>query len=52
MKLAASFALAELIKENELKTDYIIPSPFNPKVKEKISKAVSEAAKKTGVARI
>ena len=52
MKLAAAFALAELIKEEELKTDYIIPSPFNPKVKEKISKAVSEAAKKTGVARI
>ena len=51
MKLAAAFALAELIKEEELKTDYIIPSPFNPKVKEKISKAVSEAAKKTGVAR-
>ncbi len=52
MKLAAAFALAELIREEELKTDYIIPSPFNPKVKEKISKAVSEAAKKTGVARI
>ena len=52
MKLAAAFALSEIIKEEELKTDYIIPSPFNPKVKEKISKAVSEAAKKTGVARI
>lgn len=52
MKLAAAFALAELIKEEELKTDYIIPSPFNPKVKEKISQAVSKAAKKTGVARI
>lgn len=52
MKLAASFALAEIIKEEDLKTDYIIPSPFNPKVKEKISKAVSKAAKETGVARI
>ncbi len=52
MKLAAAFALSEIIKEEELKTDYIIPSPFNPKVKEKISQAVSKAAKKTGVARI
>ena len=52
MKIAASYALANIIKENELKKDYIIPSPFNKNVKEEISKAVAEAARKTNVARI
>ena len=52
MKIAASYALANIIKENELRKDYIIPSPFNKNVKEEISKAVAEAAKKTKVARI
>ena len=52
MKIAASYALAGIIKENELKADYIIPTPFDPRVKEKISSAVAKAAKETGVARI
>lgn len=52
MKIAASYALANIIKENELRKDYIIPSPFNKNVKEEISKAVADAAKKTKVARI
>lgn len=52
MKIAASYALANIIKENELKPDYIIPAPFDPRVKEKISNAVSKAARETNVARI
>ena len=52
MKIAASYALANIIKENELEKDYIIPTPFDPRVKEKISNAVAKAARETGVARI
>ncbi len=52
MKIAASYALANIIKEEELKPDYIIPAPFYPRVKEKISNAVSKAARETNVARI
>lgn len=52
MKIAASYALANIIKEEELKPDYIIPAPFDPRVKEKISNAVSKAARETNVARI
>ncbi len=52
MKIAASYALANIIKEDELKPDYIIPAPFDPRVKEKISNAVSKAARETNVARI
>lgn len=52
MKIAASYALASVIKDSELNKDYIIPSPFNPEVKEKVAKAVSEKARETNVARI
>ena len=51
MKMAAAKALASLVEEKELKPDYIIPAAFDPRIKEKVSKAVFEAAKKTGVAR-
>jgi malate dehydrogenase (oxaloacetate-decarboxylating) len=50
MKMAAAKALASLVDEKELKPDYIIPAAFDPRVKEKVSKAVFEAAKKSGVA--
>ncbi|MDR2534940.1 MAG: NADP-dependent malic enzyme [Treponema sp.] len=52
MKIAASHALAGLISDKELKRDYIIPAAFDPRVKDAVAKAVSEAARKTGVARI
>jgi malate dehydrogenase (oxaloacetate-decarboxylating) len=50
MKMAAAKALASLVDEKELKSDYIIPAAFDPRVKEKVSKAVFEAAKKSGAA--
>ena len=52
MKVAAAYAIADLIKEDELNADYIIPNPFDKRVAESVAKAVSEAAIKTGVARI
>lgn len=52
MKLAAAEAIASVIPENELTPEYIIPDAFNPAVKDAVSKAVKEAAIKTGVARI
>ena len=52
MKLAAAEAIANVIPENEITPEYIIPDAFNPAVKEAVSSAVKEAARKTGVARI
>lgn len=52
MKLAASYAIANIIKDEELSEDYIVPSAFDKRVVEAVSKAVSEAAIKTGVAKI
>ena len=51
MKLAAAEAIASVIPENELTPEYIIPNAFNPAVKEAVSTAVKEAARRTGVAR-
>lgn len=52
MKIAAAKAIAGLISDDELNEDYVIPDAFNKKVKEEVAKAVAEAARKTGVARI
>ena len=52
MKIAAANALASLISDEELNEDYIIPAPFDPRVKEAVSKAIAQAARDTGVARI
>ncbi|MBR5996084.1 MAG: NAD-dependent malic enzyme [Eubacteriaceae bacterium] len=52
MKIAAAGALASLVSDEELKADYIIPKPFDKRVVEAVSKAVAEAARRTGVARI
>ena len=51
MKLAASRALAELITDEELSEDYIIPKAFDPRVGKAVAAAVADAARKTGVAR-
>lgn len=52
MKIAASLALANLISDEELNEEYIIPAAFDPRVKDAVSAAVAKAARDTGVARI
>jgi malate dehydrogenase (oxaloacetate-decarboxylating) len=52
MNLAASYAIASLVDKDELREDYIIPSCLDKRVVEAVSKAVREAAVKTGVNRI
>ncbi len=52
MKIAAAYAIADLIPAGELKAEYVIPEPFDPRVGPAVAKAVAEAARKTGVARI
>ena len=52
MKLAAAQALAGLISEDELSTDYIIPKAFDPRVGPAVARAVADAARCSGVARV
>ena len=52
MKVAAAYAIASLVSEEELNAEYIIPNAFDPRVGETVAKAVKEAAIKTGVNRI
>ena len=52
MKVAAAHAIADLIDPSELTPDYIIPNPFDKRVAPAVAKAVAEAAKKSGVARL
>lgn len=52
MKAAAAYALAGLISEEELSADYILPAAFDKRVGPAVAKAVAEAARTTGVARI
>ena len=51
MKVAASEALADLVGD-QFSEDYIIPAAFDPRVGPAVAKAVAEAARKSGVARI
>ena len=52
MKIAAAKALSGLIADDELNADYIIPAAFDERVGAAVAKAVSEAARKSGAARI
>ena len=52
MKIAAAYALAGCVGEQELNSDYILPAAFDPRVREAVAAAVAEAARKSGVARI
>ena len=52
MKVAAAYALAGLVSDEELNADYIIPAAFDPRVKDAVAKAVAKAAVDSGVARI
>ena len=52
MKVAAAYAIAGLVSDEELNADYILPAAFDPRVKDAVAKATAEAAVKSGVARI
>ncbi len=52
MKIAAAYAIAGLISDEELKPEYVIPAPFDKRVGPAVAKAVAKAAKESGVARI
>ena len=52
MKIAAAYALAELISDSELCPDRILPNPFDPRVKDAVASAVADAARESKVARI
>jgi malate dehydrogenase (oxaloacetate-decarboxylating) len=52
MKVAAAYAIAELIPDDQLSPDYVIPSPFDERVAPAVAKAVAKAAQDSGVARL
>lgn len=52
MKMAASYAIASLVSEQELNEDYILPYAFDERIGKAVAAAVAEAAKSSGVARI
>ena len=52
MKVAAAYAIANVVSDEELSPEYVLPDAFNKSVVENVAKAVKEAAIKTGVARI
>lgn len=52
MKLAAAYAIAGLVSDDELKAEYIIPDAFDPRVGKAVAAAVAQAARDSGVARI
>ena len=52
MKIAAAQAIASLVSDEELNADYILPYAFDKRIGATVAKAVAEAARKTGVARI
>ena len=49
MKIAAAYAIAGLVSDDELNPDYILPAAFDPRVKDAVASAVAEAARKSGV---
>ena len=52
MKVAAAYALAGLVSDEELSPEYIIPKAFDPRVGKTVADAVAKAARDSGVARI
>ena len=52
MKMAASYAIAGLVSDDELGPEYIIPKAFDPRVGKAVAEAVAKAARESGVARI
>ena len=51
MKIAAAYALADLVSDDDLSPEYVIPAAFDERVGPAVAKAVAEAARKSGVAR-
>ena len=51
MKIAAAYAIAGIIKDEEITPEYVIPSSFDERVAPAVAKAVKEAAERTGVCR-
>lgn len=52
MKLAAAKAIASCVADEELRPDFIVPSPFDPKVAQRVAEAVMKTARATNVARL
>jgi malate dehydrogenase (oxaloacetate-decarboxylating) len=52
MKIAAAYAIAELVSEKDITNDYIIPKPFDPRIAPKVAKEVARCAMETNVARV
>ena len=52
MKMAAVYALSNLVSDDELSTEYILPKAFDPRIAPAVAEAVANAARKSGVARI
>ncbi len=52
MKVAAAHAIADLVTPDELNAEYILPQPFDPRIKDAVAAAVAKAARRTGAARI
>ncbi len=52
MKMAASYAIASLVSDEELSQEYILPKAFDKRIADAVASAVAEAARKSGVARI
>jgi malate dehydrogenase (oxaloacetate-decarboxylating) len=52
MKIAAAEAIAGLVSDSELWAEYILPAPFDPRVRDTVAFAVMDAARESGVARI
>lgn len=52
MKIAAAYAIAGLVSDDELKPEYVIPAPFDDRVGPAVAEAVAKAAKDSGVARL
>ena len=52
MKMAASYAIASIVSEEELSREYILPKAFDERIGRTVARAVAEAAVKSGVARL
>ena len=52
MKIAAAYAIANSVSEEELNPNYIIPKAFNLEVQKRVAEAVKEAAIKSGVSKV
>jgi malate dehydrogenase (oxaloacetate-decarboxylating) len=52
MKIAAAKAIAGCVSDDELNADYILPHAFDPRVKDAVARAVAQAARESGVARV